>query len=79
MVKVHRAPRGPLATPRNSCNFCNKFYISNISLFDTSTEMSQRNGVSWKNANVECFGKFMLFATTWALRFSKLKKNKLRK
>ena len=50
----------------------------------------KKNVVSWKNSHNYpkthpkckcwgCFGKFRIFATTWALRFSKLKKKWLRK
>ena len=50
----------------------------------------KKNVVSWKNSHNYpqthpkcksrgCFGKFRIFATKWALRFSKLKKKWLRK
>ena len=49
-----------------------------------------KNGILWKNCHNypqthpkckswRCFGKFRIFATMWALRFSKLKKKWLRK
>ena len=44
-----------------------------------------KNGILWKNSHNYpqtcnfkcwgCFGKFRIFTTVWALRFSKLKKN----
>ena len=56
----------------------------------TCTECPKKNVVSWKNSHNYlqthpkckiwgCFGKFRIFATRWALRFSKLKKKWLRK
>ena len=50
----------------------------------------KKNGILWKNGHNflqthpkckiwGCFGKFRIFATLWALRFSKLKKKWLRK
>ena len=54
-------------------------------IYILSTECPKKNVVSWKNGHNYlqtypkckrwgCFGKFMIFATRWALRFSKLKK-----
>ena len=54
------------------------------------TECLKKNGILWKNGHNflqthpkckiwGCFGKFRIFATLWALRFSKLKKKCLRK
>ena len=54
------------------------------------TECLKKNGILWKNGHNflqthpkckiwGCFGKFRIFATLWALRFSKLKKKWLRK
>ena len=50
----------------------------------------KKNGILWKNGHNYlqthpkckswgCFGKFRIFATSWALRFSKLKKKLLKK
>ena len=55
-----------------------------------NTECLKKNGILWKNGHNflqthpkckiwGCFGKFRIFATLWALRFSKLKKKWLRK
>ena len=55
-----------------------------------STECPKKNVVSWKNSHNYpqthpkskcwgCIGKFRIFATKWALRFSKLMKKWLRK
>ena len=55
-----------------------------------TTGCLKKNGILWKNGHNflqnhpkckiwGCFGKFRIFATLWALRFSKLKKKWLRK
>ena len=68
--------------------------LQNIALLSpfklTVYRVSQKNGILWKNGHNYlqthpkckswgCFGKFSTFATSWALRFSKLKKKWLRK
>merc|ERR1712155_265316 len=52
--------------------------------FPSSTGCLKKNGILWKNGHNYlqthpkckiwgCFGKFRIFATLWALRFSKMK------
>ena len=64
--------------------------LLNRSLNMISTGCPKKNVVSWKNSHNypqthpkykswECFRKFRIFATRWALRFSKLKKKWPRK
>ena len=62
-------------------NYCQLLRLSKLA----STVCPQKNVVSWKNSHNYpqthpkckcwgCIGKYRIFATTWALRFSKLKK-----
>merc|ERR1711923_153745 len=61
-----------------------------VLMFNVYTECLKKNGILWKNGHTflqthpkceigGCFGKFRIFATLWALRFSKLKEKCLRK
>ena len=64
--------------------------MTEFGVWTISTGCPKKNVVSWKNSHNYpqthpkckcwgCIGKFRIFATTWALRFSKLKKKWLRK
>ena len=65
--------------------------VHNIQLIlNHTTGCLKKNGILWKNGHKYlqthpkckiwgCFWKFRIFATLWALRFSKLKKKCLRK
>ena len=73
----------------NQICFCENL-VMNYTYFLDYTGCLKKNVVSWKNSHNYpqthpkckcwgCIGKFRIFATTWALRFSKLKKKWLRK
>ena len=70
----------------NFCAHINDYFL----YFPKHTRCLKKNGILWKNVHNflqthpkwkiwGCFGKFRIFSTRWALRFSKLKKNWLRK
>ena len=77
----------PYGSIIEQCSSNLELYSSNVELY---TECLKKNVVSWKNSHNYpqthpkckcwgCIGKFRIFATTWALRFSKSKKKWLRK